>query len=42
MVRDKHTVSSGAGLGFVKPDHLGNFGANLNLFVELQTQENHL
>lgn len=40
IVKDKYTISNGAGLGFVKPDHLGSFGANLNLFVELQTQEN--
>lgn len=38
----QHTVSDAAGLGFVKLDHLGSFGANLNLFVELQTQENYV
>lgn len=39
MVRDEHTISDGAGVGFVKPDHLGIFGANLDLFVELRTQQ---
>lgn len=32
-----HTVADGAGLCFVKTDHLGNSGANLNLFVDLPT-----
>lgn len=36
-VADKRTISDGAGLGFVKPDHFGSFGANLNLFIELRT-----
>lgn len=34
----KVTVAGAAGLGLVKPDHFCVFGANLNLFVELQTQ----
>lgn len=38
----QHTISDAAGLGFVKLDHLGSFGANLNLFVELRTQENYI
>lgn len=41
MVRHERTVSDGAGLGFVKSDHLGSFGANLNLFIDLKTQENY-
>lgn len=40
--RDKPTISDGAGLGFVKADHLGSFGTDLNLFVELQKQENYI
>lgn len=42
MAGQERTVSDGAGLHFVKQDHLGIFGANLNLFVELQTQEDHM
>lgn len=38
----KVTVANGAELGLVKPDHLCVFGANLNLFVELQTQRNDM
>lgn len=38
----KVTVANGAELGLVKLDHLCVFGANLNLFVELQTQRNDM
>lgn len=41
-VGGERTVSDGAGLGFVKPDHSGVFGANLDLFEELQTQDNYI
>lgn len=35
IVRNKHTISVVAELGFVKLDDFGTFGINLNLFVEL-------
>lgn len=38
-VRYKHTESNCARLCFVKLDHLGVFGAYLNLFVELQNKK---
>lgn len=38
----ERTVSDGAGLGFVKTDHSGVFRANLDLFEELQTQDNYI
>lgn len=41
-MRERHTISNGAGLGFVKPDQLCSFGANLNLFVELKRQQKYL